>query len=708
MLSSNSGKKRNQHLSLIKELKRRNVFKVGIAYAVTTWVLLQLTDTITEILALPEWAPKLILLMLVIGFVPALILAWAFELTAQGIKLEKDVKREESITPKTGRKLDYIIIVSLGLSLGYFIWESRFEQKTAEYEAAVTSAENEEKVVEPVAQAAPSPPLELPLVDIDKNSIAVLPFANRSADAEDMYFTDGIHDDLLTQLSKIDAFSVISRTSVMEYRDTTKNLRQIARELSVANVMEGSVQRAGDRVRINVQLIDADTDEHLWAEIYDRELTTNNLFDIQSEIAQAIAGELKATLTDSELAGVADVPTDNVAAYDLYLQARRFVQGSTMQGYQMAIELLLESLALDPVFKLAWIALADAHMTNYWDYGGDPVNRDLALEAIERAKAIDPDFAELHMAEGFYWYWGYLDYERALYYLGKAIEMRSGNDEALMWRGWVSRRAGLWEQARLSMQQAMKLNPRMHFNWYEYSITLLYMHRYEEAQLAALQALELEPDSYWSKISQAGVALQENGDLETASKLTIGAQHSEDSDVFEMFMITRILAREFEQALETARNMSDEQEIQRGSIILREIRAAQILHFMGRKDEARQAAGAALFRLNGLHTELGEDYRLDLAEAMVSAMQGISPEDISTKVRKSMSSMPADNLAAFQYKLRYAQVFGIAGMTTEAIELLEPLLRPPSNTSVFTIDLDPSFDGIREMPEFVAMMEQHR
>ncbi len=461
-------------MSFFNELRRRNVFKVGIAYAVTTWVLLQLTDVVSNIMMLPEWAPKLILLMLLVGFVPALILAWAFELTPEGIKLERDVVRKESITPKTGRKLDYIIIVSLGLSLGYFIWESRFEQKTAEYESAVTTAENTEPVTEVI------PPSEIQLDEnIDKNSIAVLPFANRSSDVEDIYFTDGIHDDLLTQLSKIDAFSVISRTSVMEYRDTTKNLRQIAQELSVANVMEGSVQRAGDRVRINVQLIDASTDEHLWADIYDRELTTGNLFDIQSEIAQAIAQALKATLTESELASVADVPTDNVEAYDLYLQARRFSQNETMNGKQTAIELLKESLVLDPGFKFAWISLARTHMDNYWVYGGDPKNLELGLEAIERARSIDTEFAGLYLAEGVYWYWGHLDYERALYNLGKAIEMLPGDDEAYMWRGFVSRRAGLWEQAQQSMQQALKLNPRVPFNWYEYATTLLYMHRYE-------------------------------------------------------------------------------------------------------------------------------------------------------------------------------------------------------------------------------------
>ena len=371
-------------MSLLKELKRRNVFKVAIAYAVTTWILLQLTDVLTQILGLPEWAPKLILLMLVVGFVPALILAWAFELTPGGIKLEKDVKRTESIAPRTGRKLDYVIIVSLGLSLGYFIWESRFEQKTAEIELAKTAPPVEEPVVEII-----EPEIDLTALDIDKNSIAVLPFANRSADAEDIYFTDGIHDDLLTQLSRIDAFSVISRTSVMEYRDTTKNLRQIAQELSVANVMEGSVQRAGDRVRINVQLIDAYTDEHLWAEIYDRELTADNLFDIQSEIAQAIANALQATLSDEEVQSVAERPTENVAAYELYLQGQRFSFGDSAIGYRSAIDLYSEALKQDPNFKQAWIGLAEAYMNAYWTYGGNLADRQSARDAIDHAIAID-------------------------------------------------------------------------------------------------------------------------------------------------------------------------------------------------------------------------------------------------------------------------------------------------------------------------------
>jgi len=694
-------------LSLIKELKRRNVFKVGIAYAVSTWILLQLTDVITGILILPEWAPQLILLILLVGFIPALILAWAFELTPDGVKLETEITRKDSITPKTGRKLDYIIIISLGLSLGYFIWESRFEQKTAEFEAA-TDAATEAALVEEAVVEEITPQAGINLDDVDENSIAVLPFANRSADVEDIYFTDGIHDDLLTQLSRVEAFSVISRTSVMEYRDTTKNLRQIARELSVANIMEGSVQRAGDRVRINVQLIDAETDEHLWAEIYDRELTTNNLFDIQSEIAKAIAAALEATLTDTELASVADVPTDNVQAYDLYLQARRYIQSTTKADTQVAIELTKESLMLDPGFKLAWIELAIAHMTNYWSYGGALADRELALEAIEAAREIDSDFAELHLAQGFYWYWGHLDYERALYNLDKSIEMMPGNGDAYMWRGYVSRRAGQWDQAIESMQHSLKLDPRVGINWQEYALTLKYMHQYEAAEKAAKRARGIDPASFWGKGALAEIALQARGDAETAVQLTIGAQKHSEADFFEYYMVSRVLARRFGEALEAAREISENMQVQRGQISLSEDWAAQVLHFMGRKEEARQAAGAALFRLHGIRTKLGEDYRIDLAELRVSAIQGANKETVKKLAQKSSSSMPNDALQAFQIRAEHARIFAIAGMTTESIEILESILVPPSETSVFIVDLDPAYDVIREDPEFVAMMERYR
>jgi lipoprotein NlpI len=346
-------------------------------------------------------------------------------------------------------------------------------------------------------------------------------------------------------------------------------------------------------------------------------------------------------------------------------------------------------------------------MANYWMFG-DAKNRDLALEAIEKARAIDANFAELYLAEGVYWYWGYLDYERALYKLDKAIELMPGNDNAYMWRGWVSRRAGSWEQAVESMQHSLKLNPRVHFNWHEFALTLMYLHRYEDAEHAVAKAREIDPDSFWGKTTEALIALQSRGDVQTAAKLTIGAQRGDAYDILYAYMVVNFLAHRFEETLEAARSFPGEMEIQRNQIALREDWAAQALHYKGRTEEAGQAAAAALFRLKGLHAELGEDYRLDLAEARIRALQGAAPDEVRALVKKAMASAPADMLAEFERRLAYAQIYAIANMAPDAIEMLEPLFQPPSDISVYKVDLDPAFDSIREDPAFVAMMDRNR
>ena len=286
--------------------------------------------------------------------------------------------------------------------------------------------------------------------------------------------------------------------------------------------------------------------------------------------------------------------------------------------------------------------------------------------------------------------------------------MMPGNEDPYMWKAYASRRAGSWEQALQSMQQSLKLNPRQSLNWYEYSTTALFLHQYEKAHSAALKSREVDPDSNWGKIALASAVLQDRGDAQTAVQLTIGAQHTDVYDFFEIYMLSRLYARRFDEVLEIARELPDEMEIQRKLISLREDWSAQILYFMGRDDDATLAANAALFRLKGMHAESGEDYRLDLAEARVSAIQGADADTVRKLVEKSKLSKPEDALEATNFVLEYSRIFAIAGMVPEAIKLLEPLLKPPSLTSLFTIELDPAFDRIREDPEFAAMMQRHR
>jgi len=698
-------------LSFFEELKRRNVFRVGIAYVVGGWLLLQLTDVLSQLLDLPEVVGRVIVLLVAIGLPVALFFAWAFEMTPEGVKREKDVDRSQSITPQTGKKLNNTIMVLMALAIAYLLYD-KFEQTEQTGSEPFSQQTAEQLGSEPFSQQTASETTEtgekraLTPVEADK-SIAVLPFTNRSPNANDAYFTDGVHDDLLTQLAKIDAFSVISRTSVLEYRDTAKNLKQIGQELGVANIMEGAVQRSGNRVRINVQLIDAVSDEHLWAEVYDRELTTENLFDIQSEIAQSIAGALKATLTDSEIANVSDVPTENVAAYELYLQGKRFALGESEIGFDTAVDLYKQALKLDPDFALAWIGLAQAYINNFWTYGGDPQDLESCRNAIDRAKAIDPDFPELYMAEGFYHYWGLLDYETALLNMDKAIAQMPSNAEAHMWKGWASRRAGLWDQAIDSMHKAIKLNPRVVINLTETGQTLGYLGRFDEAVAITEQAYEIEPDSFWAKTSLAYMLLIVQGDTDRALTLVVGAQYTNEPNHLLAYWTVQKLSGQLEDALASAQKWPAEWEVGLFYIELREVFIAETLWAMSRYDEARETARKALDRLDQYKQQGIDDYRLS-AEALTA--HGIlgDRQMITEMVDHVQSTKPADAVEDFKFEFQFAQAYAYAGMNAESIEILESLLSGKSEISVPWLELDPAFNRMRDEPEFIALLEKHR
>ncbi|MCW8925065.1 MAG: tetratricopeptide repeat protein [Xanthomonadales bacterium] len=685
-------------MSFFSELKRRNVFRVGIAYIVGGWLLLQLTDVLSELLDLPDVVGRIIVLVVAIGLPVALFFAWAFELTPEGVKRETEVDPNQSITPQTAKKLNSTIIVMLALAVAYLL-----------YDKFTTTPDTPIMVEQPVAvidEVSGSVPVTNETSESSK-SIAVLPFTNRSPDANDAYFTDGVHDDLLTQLAKIDAFSVISRTSVMEYRDTAKNLRQIGEELGVANIMEGAVQRAGNRVRINVQLIDAGSDEHLWAEVYDRELTTENLFDIQSEIAKAIAGALQATLSDSEIAAVSNVPTDNVAAYELYLQGKRFSLGETEIGFGTAVELYKEALKLDPQFELAWVGLSHAYINNYWSYGGNPADRDKARNAIEKAKAIDPDFPELYLAEGSYYYWGLLDYDNALRYLDKAIALMPSNAEAHMWKGWASRRAGLWDQAIDSMQKAIKLNPRVVINLIETGQTLAYLDRFEEALELTEKAYKLEPDNYWPKSYLAVLEVVVNGDTDRADTLMVGGQHTNDIQFLTIYWQVQMLSGRFESALDIAQNWKQNWEMDVKAFSLRESYIALSLNALGRHEEAKQNARIALQRLAQMKRQGIDDFRVWTSELEAHAILG-DTQQVSELAEKIMALKPADAVEDFNIRYRFAQSYAIAGMLDECIATLDTLLSGISFVSVPWLEHDPAFNSIRSAGEFIALLERHR
>src|ERR1043166_7652963 len=408
------------------ELKRRNVYKVAVAYAVASWLLIQIATQVFPFFEIPNWAVRLVVIILIIGFPIALILSWAFEITPEGIKRESEVEANKSITHHTGRKIvaltAVLALIAAGV-LGYQLWGPKRSTST---QANVTSAS---------------------AVPIVEKSIAVLPFENLSDDKSNAYFTEGIQDEILTRLSKIAALKVISRTSTLKYKSAPDNLREVGQQLGVANLLEGSVQKAGNAVHINVQLIKAATDEHIWAESYNRKL--EDIFGVEGEVAGKIAEALNAKLSGAEEKALAVKPTDNVAAYDAYLHGRsieaaRFdIPGEEQMAsdYQRAVQ-------LDPNFALAWAALAGVRSFLYFNSMNRETNSAAAIqEAADRAFMLQPDLAEAWLAKGRYRYAVEHDFPGALQDYAEAGKRAPNSADVFADMAYVERRMGRWDDA---------------------------------------------------------------------------------------------------------------------------------------------------------------------------------------------------------------------------------------------------------------------
>jgi TolB-like protein/Tfp pilus assembly protein PilF len=437
-------------MSFFNELKRRNVFRVGIAYAIAAWIILQVTDVIGEIMELPEWGGKLILLMVAVGFPLALIFAWAFELTPEGIKRERDVDRSHSITPQTGRRLDRMIIGVLVLALGYFMLD-KFALEPRRDGSAIQQVE-----VQPATQAAapkPEPAAAVTAPD-ERKSIVVLPFVNMSADPEQEYFSDGLSEELLNVLAKIEELRVISRTSAFAFKGKEVSIPEIARQLDVAYVLEGSVRSAGDQVRITAQLIEVANDSHLWSDAYNRKL--ENVFEIQEEISQAIARELQVELGTTTAAGR---PTENLEAYQLLLRGRHHYQARGEENMRLAVDALQKATELDPAYADAWANLAAASLVLSFYLAEDfEAPRVKAEQAARRAIELDPGNGFAHAVLGLYLD-GQYDYEGALRAFERAIELNPSESNSYLWMGITLCQLGFAERALAYFGQAERFDP---------------------------------------------------------------------------------------------------------------------------------------------------------------------------------------------------------------------------------------------------------
>jgi TolB-like protein/cytochrome c-type biogenesis protein CcmH/NrfG len=476
------------------ELKRRNVYKVAVAYAVVAWLLIQAASILFPTFEAPSWVMKVFVCTILLGFPVALILAWAFELTPEGIKRADDVLPNESITHTTGRKLTVFTICAMATAIALLVLHI--------YRGA-----------SPANNAGLSPSTT--------KSIAVLPFANLSEDKANAYFADGIQDEILARLSKIADLKVISRTSTQKYKSTPENLSAIAKELGVANMLEGTVQKAADQVRITVQLIRADSDSHLWAETYDRKLT--DIFGVETEVAQRIAASLEAKLTGREQHAIADAGTKNAEAYDAYLRALLFDHVLSNQGNDEGIKFYRKAVELDPDFALAWAKLANAESDKYFVYAHTPEQLERAEKAMETAVRLQPDSSETHHGVGSFYYYCKQDYERALAELELARQGAPNDPDIIQMIGLVNRRQGRLDESLSVQRQAANLDPRNPDIWNNLARTYRGMRRFKEAEENFNRALAISPGDPEVLIQQAELKTAQ-GDLAAAEHLLKGVE----------------------------------------------------------------------------------------------------------------------------------------------------------------------------------------
>ena len=434
-------------MSFILELRRRNVIRVAVVYLVSAWLLLQLTDVLSSLLAVPDWTGSLVVLLLVLGFVPVMIFVWIYELTPDGLKREKDVDRTQSITATTGKRINALIIVLLVLAIASVVADRLVPESAPENESQTQ-----------VAQSADNEGVTGDGATIDENSIAVLPFTDLSPEQDHRYFTDGISEELLNVLAHVEGLRVASRTTSFAYRNTNLTGLQLGQELNVRYLLEGSMRKDGDRIRITAQFIEAATDRHLWSENFDRNL--EDIFAIQDEIASAIVDALVNELGLAESAkDVTIVPaTDNLDAYELYLRAMDMFQ--RRENLPGSVVLFEQAIELDPGFARAWEGVAAVEaILNYWVFDDGIEHLPLAKVAATRAVELDSNLSIPYAVLGFVAIFWDQEPIRAMQHFEQAIQRDPKNTTAWAWRGIALTNLGFFDEALSDLEECQNIDP---------------------------------------------------------------------------------------------------------------------------------------------------------------------------------------------------------------------------------------------------------
>jgi TolB-like protein len=646
--------------SVWAELRRRNVVKVAMLYVVASWLTLQVADVLFENLGAPDWAFELVLGMLLLFFLPALIFAWAFEITPEGLKRESEIDRARSNTRETGRRLNLITIIIVVIGVGILLADRLFP-------GAGDDFRKEKKPV-----------------------VAALPFAATGSD-DGGELAAGLHDELLTLLAKLGVFKVISRTSVMEYADTTRNMREIGRELGADFILEGSVQARGGKVRVN------------------RDLDAINLFDIQANLAIAIARELEIELNVAEQSVVKELPTENTAAYNAYLRGLNLQHSvSFAASKDRRIERAFEEAAkLDPEFGLAWARLS-RERSYITQSERTPEIREAALVALARARALRPDLQETELAWVAYLYYGSQLYQEALAALEAIGERFTLDAESLAMKAYLYRRVGDFGAAYKTLLAAEERNPRSEEVLNFLVTTAILGGDCEAAGSHALKLMALAPDVPEARSTAAWYEMQCTGDAARASELLANLDYEGNWQLWNARIAARV-ERDFEKALALA-DIPLPQSFPLDALHTRNYRAL-VFQQAGRHEDFDTALAIAGETISGL-PDSGKIVNSEAYAAAMLLYEAMRGDVEATRYwvtehgKRSNEETRGDMMAASEDRLFHARALAIAGLHDEALQNLRIMLEGPGGNTFRFVESLPDFDVLRQHPEYELLREQ--
>ncbi len=665
--------------SLFAELKRRNVYKVAVAYAVAAWLLIQVATQVFPFFEIPNWAVQLVVLLLILGFPVAMVLAWAFEITPEGIKREQDVDRSPSNVRKTGRKLTALVTVLAAAAVGLMVF--RFVRSQQGSETAKQSALT---------------------AKIESKSIAVLPFANLSDDKQNAYLADGIVDEILTDLTKVADLKVICRNSVMQYSSGgPENLRKIAGELGVAHILVGSVQRIGPKLRVNAQLVDAMTGAQIWAEGYNRGVA--DIFAVESEIAEAMVAQLRAKLSPGEKAAMVSKPTSDLEAFQLYTQARELLATSVVaQGEEkrlQAVQLLEQATTRDPEFLRAHCTLVRVHSELYL-LGMDhtPARLRMAETALQNAVRLQPDAGETHLASAFLLYCQ-LAYDGARQELASA--QRALPNEPLVFElaGYMDRRQGRWPESERNLRHALDLDPRNFYFLQQLSLSYEQQRRFDEMRIIMDRALAVAPNDPGARLNRAIIDFYARADTKperTAFDAMIREDPRSSRELAVELIQLALYERDFSAAERALAGMAETGGLEGAFVFPRAWYAGLIAQAKGDAAGARAAFAAARAEVARRLTGQSEFPQALTVLAMIDAALG-NKEQAVTEARRASELLPIaqDAITGAAILKHLVITYAWCGDKDHALENLTVLSKIPSDVNYGTLHLDPIWDSVR-------------